>query len=85
MAAIVISKPTGALALVLLAGCSTQWAKPGASEQDFKSARYACDRDNAAAGAGGTGLFGVMMIRRSRRDAAEMRDECMEAAGWRKY
>jgi hypothetical protein len=28
--------------------------------------------------------MGVAVINRSRRDAAAMRDECMEAAGWEK-
>lgn len=60
-----------------LAGCeSTVWVKDGATQQDFATDSYACERDMRQSGYYGGGLLGIL-------NAHDFEDRCMVAHGWR--
>jgi len=59
-----------------LAACApTVYVKPGASQQDFITDKYSCDRDAHQSGNFGTGLAAAIAIN-------EYFGECMNAHGW---
>lgn len=63
------------LALVLGGCAQTIWLKPGASQQDFVSDQYSCNRDTHQSGHFGEGLIGAINMQ-------EFYDSCMNAHGW---
>jgi hypothetical protein len=62
---------------ILLSGCGPRavWVKPGASQQDFTTDRYSCERDTRQSGYFGTGLIGAINMQ-------HFFDSCMNAHGW---
>jgi hypothetical protein len=59
-----------------LVGCApTIYDKPGATQQDFVTDKYACNKDAHQSGGFGTGLAGAIAIN-------QFFDECMNAHGW---
>ena len=61
---------------VALNGCAqTVWLKPGASQQDFASDRYSCERDVRQSGYYGGGLMGAINME-------NFFNQCMGAHGW---
>ena len=61
---------------VALNGCAQSvWLKPGASQQDFASDRYSCERDVRQSGYYGTGLMGAINME-------NFFNQCMGAHGW---
>ena len=61
------------LCLVMLAGCTVVWDKPGATQQDYAKDSYDCERDVRMSG-GVPGSLG----------AESFAEHCMEAHGWSK-
>jgi hypothetical protein len=63
--------------LCLTAGCAQRvWVKPGATEQDFATDSYHCERDVRQSGYYGGGLIGAANMQ-------EFFSRCMVAAGYR--
>jgi tetratricopeptide (TPR) repeat protein len=59
-----------------LAGCQrSEWVKPGATQQDYVSDTYACEKDMRQSSYFGTGLVGLI-------DAEAFDARCMNAHGW---
>ncbi len=64
------------LASLTLTSCAQRvWTKPGASDQDFATDRYGCERDVRQSGYYGTGLAGAVNMN-------SFFSECMNAHGW---
>ena len=66
------------LASLTLAGCTNQqrvWTKDGATEQDFKTDKYECEKDARQSGYYGSGLIGIYNMQ-------QFASQCMEAHGW---
>jgi membrane-associated protease RseP (regulator of RpoE activity) len=61
----------------VLSGCaSTVWVKDGATQQDFATDSYSCERDMRQSGYYGGGILGVL-------NAQDFEARCMVAHGWR--
>ena len=61
---------------VALTGCAQNvWNKPGASQQDFVTDQYGCERDARQSGGFGTGLVGAIEVQ-------NYFNRCMGAHGW---
>jgi clan AA aspartic protease (TIGR02281 family) len=63
------------LALVLVSCGQTVWVKPGASQQEFTTDRYDCEKDARQSGYFGTGLLGAINMQ-------NFFDNCMNAHGY---
>jgi len=65
-----------AIALMVVGGCANNnvWVKPGASQQDFITDRYSCNKD-AHQSNFGSGLAGAI-------DESNFFGQCMNAHGW---
>ena len=64
------------LMLLCVAGCTpTTWYKPGASQQDFTTTSYECERDARQSGYFGIGLSGAI-------EMASFQARCMGAHGY---
>lgn len=64
------------LMLLCATGCTpTTWYKPGASQQDFATTSYECERDARQSGYFGLGLSGAI-------DMALFQNRCMGAHGY---
>ncbi|MGI4976805.1 MAG: hypothetical protein ACRYG6_07665 [Janthinobacterium lividum] len=64
------------LMLVCATGCTpTTWYKPGASQQDFTTTSYECERDARQSGYFGLGLSGAI-------EMASFQNRCMGAHGY---
>jgi hypothetical protein len=64
-----------ALGLSLSACAQRIWNKPGATQQDFATDSYACEKDARQSGYFGGGLTGALNMQ-------EFDDRCMVAHGW---
>ena len=51
------------------------WVKPGASQQDYATDSYNCERDMRQSGYFGTGIIGAL-------NADDFASRCMIAHGW---
>jgi hypothetical protein len=72
----VVRLVSGVLAIVALTGCAQKvWNKPGATQQDFQTDSYACEKDARQSGYFGGGLAGAINFQ-----GFEAR--CMNAHGW---
>lgn len=60
---------------VLHAGCAIVWTKPGATEQDYYTDTYACEKDARQSGYFGGGLAGAFAMQ-------DFFARCMRAKGW---
>jgi aspartyl protease family protein len=59
-----------------LTACAPKvWIKPGASQQDFTTDRYSCERDARQSGYFGTGIVGAINMQ-------NFYESCMNAHGW---
>ena len=65
------------LATLILCGCATPrvWNKPGATQSDFASDSYSCEKDSRQSGYFGTGIAGALNMQ-------SFFDKCMVAHGW---
>jgi hypothetical protein len=73
----VIGKLVSVAALVALTGCAHPvWIKGGASQQDFATDSYECERDSRQSGYYGSGLAGAVNMQ-------GFMNRCMEARSWR--
>lgn len=62
--------------LLVVAGCArTIWNKPGASQQDFATDSYACEKDARQSGYFGGGFVGAANFQ-------GFVNRCMVAHGW---
>jgi hypothetical protein len=66
----------GAVAATCAACAPTVWVRSGASQQDFVTDRYVCERDARQSGYFGGGIVGALNMQDFWR-------ECMLAHGWR--
>jgi membrane-associated protease RseP (regulator of RpoE activity) len=67
----------GCAAGLALSGCAnTVWVKNGASQQDFATDSYSCERDMRQSGYYGGGFLGIL-------NAHDFEARCMVAHGWR--
>jgi predicted aspartyl protease len=71
---------TAVSSVILLACCimgcaKTVWVKPGASQQDFTTDQYNCEKDARQSGYFGTGLVGAINMQ-------NFYDSCMNSRGW---
>lgn len=65
------------LPVLALAACSTPvWVKDGATQQDFATDSYSCERDMRQSGYYGGGIFAII-------NAQDFEERCMVAHGWR--
>ena len=64
-------------AAIILCGCATPrvWNKPGASQSDFASESYSCEKDSRQSGYFGGGIAGQINMQ-------SFFDRCMVAHGW---
>ena len=64
------------LACAYLAGCGPKiFNKPGATQQDFTTDNYTCNKDVHQSGNFGTGLVGALNVQ-------NYYEQCMNAHGW---
>lgn len=63
--------------IAVLSGCASRrvWVKPEATQQDFVSDSYSCEKDVRQSGYYGTGLIGAV-------NAEAFYSRCMNAHGW---
>jgi hypothetical protein len=66
----------GAIGFSLASCATTGWDKPGATQQDYATDSYNCEKDMRQGGYYGSGLFGAL-------NAQSFEDRCMVAHGWR--
>lgn len=66
------------LLCVAMTACATpKWDRPGATQQDFNTDSYACERDMRQSGYYGGGIAGAM-------NAQSFQQRCMVSKGWSK-
>ncbi len=59
-----------------LCGCATNvWNKPGATQQDYATDSYNCEKDMRQSGYYGSGILGAI-------NAKNFEERCMFAHGW---
>jgi membrane-associated protease RseP (regulator of RpoE activity) len=66
----------GLVAVCLTACAPTTWVKPGATQQDFLTDKYSCEKDMRQSMYFGGGIIGAI-------NADNFQSECMVAKGWR--
>jgi hypothetical protein len=67
----------GVVLCLILSGCAQKvWTKPDATQQDFATDSYACERDARQSGYFGGGIAGAINME-------QFADRCMVAHGWR--
>jgi len=65
------------VAVLSVAGCAHPvWVKPGATQQDYATDTYECERDARMSGYYGSGVVGLVNFE-------QFQDRCMVARGWR--
>jgi hypothetical protein len=71
-------KPLALLAPLILLACApkAQWIKADATQQDFSTDSYSCEKDTRQSGYFGGGLVGAVNMQ-------GFFNKCMEAHGWR--
>lgn len=67
----------GTAALIIAACAPTTWVKSGASQQDYATDSYQCEKDARQSGYFGGGLIGAANM-------VEFSQRCMVAHGWRR-